>query len=397
MNKVKMNSSELKETLSYIIKNNRQLQTLGKKPVTVSICGAAGLGKTSVVEQLSEELELKHFEVINLAQLDELGDLVGIPMKEYYMTAEKNGKKIGKWVEDKVIETYVGMGYVLTNNSRMGYSKPAWIAGKGENGVLVLDDYTRAAPRFMQAVMEIINKQEYISWKLPKNWTILLTENPDDGTYNVTDIDAAAKSRYMTFDIKWEVDVWAEWAEKNKIDARCINFMLMTPEVIKEDAPEVNPRALVNFFNTISGIEDYNKSLPLVQNIGEACVGPEVTTMFSMFINNNMDKMITPQEILDTKKTFDEVAVKIKDLIKEGTEYRADLAYVLTTRLTNYLQFNIEQKEVTQKVIERIKQLVLQEVLGSDLKFVLAKKVITGNSKFNALLSDEKVIDIILE
>jgi len=397
MNKVKMNSSELKETLSYIIKNNRQLQTLGKKPVTVSICGAAGLGKTSVVEQLSEELELKHFEVINLAQLDELGDLVGIPMKEYYMTAEKNGKKIGKWVEDKVIETYVGMGYVLTNNSRMGYSKPAWIAGKGENGVLVLDDYTRAAPRFMQAVMEIINKQEYISWKLPKNWTILLTENPDDGTYNVTDIDAAAKSRYMTFDIKWEVDVWAEWAEKNKIDARCINFMLMTPEVIKEDAPEVNPRALVNFFNTISGIEDYNKSLPLVQNIGEACVGPEVTTMFSMFINNNMDKMITPQEILDTKKTFDEVAVKIKDLIKEGTEYRADLAYVLTTRLTNYLQFNIEQKEVTPKVIERIKQLVLQEVLGSDLKFVLAKKVITGNSKFNALLSDEKVIDIILE
>ena len=313
------------------------------------------------------------------------------------MTAEKNGKKIGKWVEDKVIETYVGMGYVLTNNSRMGYSKPAWIAGKGENGVLVLDDYTRAAPRFMQAVMEIINKQEYISWKLPKNWTILLTENPDDGTYNVTDIDAAAKSRYMTFDIKWEVDVWAEWAEKNKIDARCINFMLMTPEVIKEDAPEVNPRALVNFFNTISGIEDYNKSLPLVQNIGEACVGPEVTTMFSMFINNNMDKMITPQEILDTKKTFDEVAVKIKDLIKEGTEYRADLAYVLTTRLTNYLQFNIEQKEVTPKVIERIKQLVLQEVLGSDLKFVLAKKVITGNSKFNALLSDEKVIDIILE
>ena len=70
---------------------------------------------------------------------------------------------------------------------------------------------------------------------------------------------------------------------------------------------------------------------------------------------------------------------------------------MLTTRLTNYLQFNIEQKEVTPKVIERIKQLVLQEVLGSDLKFVLAKKVITGNSKFNALLSDEKVIDIILE
>jgi len=261
MNKVKMNSGELKETLKYIISNNRKLQTVGKRPITVSICGAAGLGKTSVVEQLAEELDLKHFEVINLAQLDELGDLVGIPMKEYYMTKTVNEKTVGKWIEDKVIDTYAKQGYTLTNNSRMGYSKPAWIAGKGENGVLVLDDYTRAQPRFMQAVMEIINKQEYISWKLPKNWTILLTENPDDGTYNVTDIDAAAKSRYMTFDIKWEVDVWAEWAEQNKIDQRCINFMLMTPEVIKEDVPEVNPRALVNFFNAISGIEDYTATI----------------------------------------------------------------------------------------------------------------------------------------
>lgn len=397
MNKVKMNSGELKETLKYIISNNRKLQTVGKRPITVSICGAAGLGKTSVVEQLAEELDLKHFEVINLSQLDELGDLVGIPMKEYYMTKTVNEKTIGKWIEDKVIDTYAKQGYTLTNNSRMGYSKPAWIAGKGENGVLVLDDYTRAQPRFMQAVMEIINKQQYISWKLPKNWTILLTENPDDGTYNVTDIDAAAKSRYMTFDIKWEVDVWAEWAEQNKIDQRCINFMLMTPEVIKEDVPEVNPRALVNFFNAISGIDDYNTQLPLIQNIGEAGVGPEVTTMFSMFINNHMDKMITPQEILDVNKSFDDIKAKIKELIKSGVDYRADLAYVLTTRMINYLQFSLENKDITPKVISRITDLVKSEVLGSDLKFVLTKKVIAGNNKFNALLKDTAIIDIILE
>jgi hypothetical protein len=397
MNKVKMNSGELKETLKYIISNNRKLQTVGKRPITVSICGAAGLGKTSVVEQLAEELDLKHFEVINLSQLDELGDLVGIPMKEYYMTKTVNEKTVGKWIEDKVIDTYAKQGYTLTNNSRMGYSKPAWIAGKGENGVLVLDDYTRAQPRFMQAVMEIINKQQYISWKLPKNWTILLTENPDDGTYNVTDIDAAAKSRYMTFDIKWEVDVWAEWAEQNKIDQRCINFMLMTPEVIKEDVPEVNPRALVNFFNAISGIEDYNTQLPLIQNIGEAGVGPEVTTMFSMFINNNMDKMITPQEILDVNKPFDDVKLKIQELIKSGVNYRADLAYVLTTRMINHLQFSMENRDITPKVITRITELVKSEVLGSDLKFVLTKKVIAGNNKFNALLKDTAIIDIILE
>jgi len=72
--KVELNSLELKETIKYMILNNRKLQVNGKNPVAVSICGPAGLGKSSVVEQLSEEIKLNHIELINLAQLDELGD-----------------------------------------------------------------------------------------------------------------------------------------------------------------------------------------------------------------------------------------------------------------------------------------------------------------------------------
>jgi hypothetical protein len=397
MNKIKLNSKELKDTLKHIISNNRILQDNGKNPVTVSICGAAGLGKTSAVEQLATELDIKHFVQINLGQLDELGDLVGIPVKEYYMTKEVSGKQTGKYIDEKVVDTMVKQGYMLTNNSRMSYSKPAWIAGKGENGVLVLDDYTRAQPRFMQAIMEIINKQEYISWKLPKNWSILLTENPDDGTYNVTDIDAAAKSRYITFDMKFEPEVWAEWATQNNIDERCINFMLMNPEIVKDETPHINPRSLVKFFDCLFTIKDFDAQLALIQNIGEGSVGPEVTTMFTQFIHNKLDKMISPKEILNEKVSFETIQTKIKDLIKSDTKYRADLAYVLTTRLINHLLFNVTDKEITPALIERIKQLIISNALGSDLKFVLAKKVVNGNNKFNKLLLDSTIVDVILE
>ena len=280
----------------------------------------------------------------------------------------------------------------------MSYSKPAWIAGKGEDGILILDDYTRAAPRFMQAVMEIIDKQRYISWKLPKGWTILLTENPDDGTYNVTDIDAAAKSRYITFDMKWEPNVWAEWAEQAGIDERAINFTLLNGnEIIKEDKPEINPRSLVKFYNSLKTIKDYNANLGLIQNIGEGAVGPEVTTLFTMFINNRLDKMINPSEILDTKKDFETIKDKIKDLIKEGTEYRADIAYVLTTRLINYMIHTVKNTEITSLFIDRVKALVVSNCLGTDLKFVLAKKVINSNNKYNVLMNDESIVNVILE
>ena len=398
MNKVQLNSKELKETLTYLIKNNRELQDDNLKPVAISICGAAGLGKTSVVEQLAEELEIKHIEVINLAQLDELGDLVGIPVKEYQLVMRVEGKQLGKWVDEKIMDSFLKEGWQPNGQSRMTYAKPAWIAGKGENGVLILDDYTRAAPRFMQAVMEIIDKQKYISWSLPKGWTILLTENPDNGTYNVTDIDAAAKSRYITFDMKWEPEVWAEWAEKSKIDARAINFTLLHgKEIIKDDNPEVNPRSLVKFYNSLRTIKDFNKSLNLIQNIGEAAVGPEITTMFTSFIHNRLDKMVSPQEILDTNTAFDSVKEKITDLVKTGNDYRADLGYVLTTRLINHMLHTVQTKDITPKFIERVKDLITSECLGSDLKFVFAKKVLNSNQKYNVLMLEDSVVDVILE
>jgi hypothetical protein len=398
MKKVELNSKELKETLTHLILNNRALQEDNLKPVAISICGPAGLGKTSVVEQLAGELDIKHVEIINLAQLDELGDLVGIPVKEYLMVNKQGDKQVAKWVDEKVMESFTAQGFRANGQSRMSYSKPAWIAGKGENGVLILDDYTRAAPRFMQAVMEIIDKQRYISWSLPKGWTILLTENPDDGTYNVTDIDAAAKSRYITFDMKWEPEVWAEWAEQNKIDQRAINFTLLHgKEIVKDERPEVNPRSLVKFYNSLRTIKDYDKSLALIQNIGEGAVGPEVTTMFTSFIHNKLDKMISPSEILDTDVSFDTVKGKIKELIKEGQAYRADLAYVLTTRLINHMLFNVKNNEITSNFITRIKDLVVSNCLGSDLKFVLAKKVINSNNKYNVLMLEDEVINVILE
>ena len=298
--------------------------------------------------------------------------LVGIPIKEYQLVASQDGKPVGKWVDEKVMESFIKQGWRANGQSRMSYAKPAWIAGKGENGVLILDDYTRAAPRFMQAVMEIIDKQRYISWSLPKGWTILLTENPDDGTYNVTDIDAAAKSRYITFDMKWEKEVWAEWAERSGIDQRAINFTLLHgEEIIKDDTPHVNPRSLVKFYNSLRTIKDFNKQLMLIQNIGEGAVGPEITTMFTSFIHNKLDKMISPAEILNTKVSFDSVQEKIKELVKEGKEYRADLAYVLTTRLINHMVHTVKDKEITSDFIKRVKDLVVEKALGSDLKLSL--------------------------
>ena len=66
---------------------------------------------------------------------------------------------------------------------------------------------------FKGAVMELINEGTYVSWSLPKNTTIALSRNPDDGNYSVQSEDSALLSRYIDFNIKFNIDAFAEWAE----------------------------------------------------------------------------------------------------------------------------------------------------------------------------------------
>lgn len=51
-----------------------------------------------------------------------------------------------------------------------------------------------ALPIFIQSVMELIDKQEFMSWKLPKNTTLILSSNPDDSEYNISSLDPAQKT-----------------------------------------------------------------------------------------------------------------------------------------------------------------------------------------------------------
>ena len=166
-NQVELNVSELKDFIKHMIDNNQKIQEQGKVPVAINIEGEAGLGKTSAIMQLGEELNMDVVK-LNLSQLEELGDLVGFPVKEFKVQ-NPEGKSL--WITEQEIEKANQKGYKIVDK-RMSHAAPEWIQGKKEGGILILDDYTRADHRFMQATMEILDRQEYVSWSLPKNWHV---------------------------------------------------------------------------------------------------------------------------------------------------------------------------------------------------------------------------------
>jgi nucleoside-triphosphatase THEP1 len=380
-----LNVDELKGFLKHMVTNNQYIQNEGKIPVAINIEGDAGLGKTSAIVQLGKEMEMDVVK-INLSQIEELGDLVGFPVKEFKIQ-NKEGKST--WIMEAQVDAAMKKGYKVVEK-RMAHAAPEWIQGRTEGGFLVLDDYTRADHRFMQATMEILDRQEYISWSLPKNWHVILTTNPDNGEYQVTSLDDAQKTRFISTEVKFDANVWARWAEKVNIDGRCINFLLMNPEIVTQ---KVNPRSITTFFNSISSIQKFEDELPLINMIGDGSIGEEPSALFAMFINNKLDKLISPEQIL-TNDDWNYVKGSLTGCIGKDDDFRADISSIISTRIINFASITADKGSVPQKMIDRIISLVTDcDSFTDDLRYYMVKEILNGHkAKFSKLMLNQKVV-----
>lgn len=422
MAQVNLNVTELKGFVNHIIGNNRYLQENGKSPVSVEVVGESGIGKTSTVVELAKDNNL-NFVKLNLAQIEELGDLVGFPVRQFQMYKEKTvpakkiddisytaaqraaastdlanlkttTRKIGQWVDELAVQEYLKNGYKMTGKNRMSYCAPEWIADKKEGGILLLDDWNRADTRFIQAVMELIDRQTYISWTLPKDWHIILTANPDNGDYMVNSVDSAQKTRYVTANLKFDVNVWAQWAEGAGIDTRCINFLLLHPELVTQ---ETNARSITTFFNAISSFDNFEDNLSMIQMIGEGSVGDAFASMFTTFINNKLDKLVTPKDLL-THDNEQYILGELRGCIGQDDSYRADIASTLATRLGNYSVVYSKDNTVSQKITDRLISLCTKDYFTNDLKYLIVRTIFNGNkSKFNKMMMNPEIIKMTMK
>ena len=389
-NLVALNAKELKQFLNHIIENNRFLQEQNKTPVAIEVIGESGIGKTSAIVQLAKELDF-NFVKLNLSQIEEIGDLVGFPIRQFEIQRNEESEKI--WVDENVLDEKFKQGYYTTGLNRMGYCPPEWISGKEKGGILLLDDWNRADMRFIQAVMELIDRQQYISWSLPKDWHIILTANPDNGDYLVSSIDNAQKTRFITVQLKFDTECWAKWAEESQIDGRCINFLLLHPELVTKD---VNSRSVSMFFNSISSIKSFDDSLPLIQMVGEGSVGPEFSSMFTMFINNKLDKMISPQHVIEQDEKY--VLNTLKSIVGKDDNYRADLASTLSTRIVNYLDLFSKENPIEKTVVDRISKIINEKIFANDICYNMVRSIYNNNpSKFKTMMMNKDLVQYIMK
>jgi hypothetical protein len=395
MQKNELNSLEVKNLLRYFVNNNVRLAKDGKMPIAIEIEGMPGTAKTSVVRQLGEELE-QNYVRLNLSEI-EVCDLVGLPIYEYRVTRDSESK----WVTDKALPYYVQLGWHPTNDNRTSYSKPTWIQGREDKPVLLtLDDYNRVTPMMANACMTLIDEQRYISWGLPAGSTIILTCNPSDQDFMVQQEDSAQATRRLKINMRADVNIWAsEFAEGYGVDGRCINFLLKHPEIIEgavekdkegQTLAKGNLRIWTKYFDSISGIPDFNKELDMVMNLGMGSLPSEHIIQFTQFIKNGLDKLASPEQLL--KNDIKWSLAELKGVIKEGKDKRQDIAAIMTKRLLNYALVN--EKTYTAQMVDNYAVILESGMLSVDLCIISLKKLCTL-PKFKGLAIRPKLLELL--
>ena len=317
------------------------LQTPGERPTPVCIWALHGIGKTELVRDLAQARGC-HFVYIAPAQFEEMGDLIGMPQ----IAADPIKGDVTRFVA------------------------PEWVPRQEGPGILLLDDVNRADDRILRGIMQLLQNYEMVSWTLPRQWLIVLTANPDGGDYSVTTLDDAMLTRMLHITMQFDAKAWARWAERAGIDERGMHFVLSYPELV--NGKRTTPRSLVQFFQAIRHLDNLREHLPLLKLLGEACLDEPTTHAFLTFVNLNLDRLPTPEEILGTAD-FEAVHLRLARLVNDGDTKRLDILSVIVTRLVNYLL--LRPQEPTPAEIGHLKQFILLELLPNDLRLSMAQEL----------------------
>ena len=385
--------SEVAELLRYAIPHNVKLAEEGHLPVAYNILGEAGIAKSAVVDQVCKELSTHNYISLNLSMC-EIGDITGFPYIEYKMC---KGEEC-LWISDKLLNNYILQGYTSTSESRMSYAKPEWLVGKENKPICInLDDFSRCSPIMLNACMQLIVAQETLSWSLPKGSSVVLTSNPDDGDYMVTAADDAQKTRYITIKMKASVQDWARDYAEGRIHSSLINFLLKHPEVIEgtntdENGNEVkkgNLRIWTKFFLSISGLcNNMSENWTKIFLLGQNAVPVEHLLMLNKFVEDKLDKLPSPEQLLLLKP---EDAVKeLKSVVGVGNKKRVDISSILSRRIMNFVL--VKGKALDKNMLNTYAELLKSEYLSPDLVLLSLKKTTAIHPE---LIKDKDLVRIL--
>jgi len=252
-----------------------------KNQIACMLWGGPGIGKSSVLAQITEELYGSKDALIDirLPQMEPT-DIRGIPKPN-------------------------------NDTGRTDWFYPNFWPERGPDGkcpdgpkVILFDEIEKAPVSVKNAALQIVLDRKVGDYILPDDAAIVCAGNrEDDGCFSAP-MGSALNNRMIHVDVKQDIDVWAMWAHENDIEEDVIAFLLFKPEALYNNTGEnafPSPRSWAMASKLIKGVDDTKTMKKLLgASVGEALVG-EFVAWSQVYRNVKPEEVITKGNIPDFK------------------------------------------------------------------------------------------------
>lgn len=242
------------------------------------IWGAPGLGKSTVVREVAEELNINFIDV-RLAQRDPV-DMRGLPVPE-------NDRV--KWIVSS-----------------------EWPRDPNSKGIIMFDELTAADRTLQVASYEfILDRRLGDLYKVPDGWYILAAGNRTEDKAVACAMSSALANRFLHVEVKAETESFISWAVAHKLHPAVINFIRFRPNKLFSQENEdlqrgwPSPRSWERVSSMLK-IADYTNNKDILEYaipglIGEKAAGDFMTflsTRFYMIEKSDVKERLLQDEVL---------------------------------------------------------------------------------------------------
>lgn len=246
-----MNIKEAKDGIKQIIETYLDKDVYGNysipymKQRPVFLIGAPGIGKTAIMEQIAQELDLPlvSYSITHHTRQS----AIGLPIIK-----NRNFGGIQASVSEYTMSEIVASVYQMTEQT-----------GKKE-GILFLDEVNCVSETLAPAMLLFLQYKTFGGHRIPEGWVIITAGNPPQFNKSVREFDVATRDRLRCMEVTEDFTVWKEYAYAAGIHGAILSFLEIHKDWFFSIRETVDGTACV----TARGWEDLSRSIFVYEKKG---------------------------------------------------------------------------------------------------------------------------------
>lgn len=211
----------------------------------VFLLGAPGIGKTAVMEQVAQELDiaLVSYSMTHHTRQSALG-LPFISHKNY------QGKEFD--VSEYTMSEIVASVYETMEQT-----------GKTE-GILFLDEINCVSETLAPSMLQFLQYKTFGKHQIPQGWVVATAGNPPQFNRSVREFDIVTMDRMKVLEVEADYDTWRGYGVNKGIHSAILTYL----DIKKDDFYVIENTVDGKSYVTARGWEDLSESLYLYEELG---------------------------------------------------------------------------------------------------------------------------------